>query len=76
MEILPEAIPEPDVVLGVLAADGRFRIRRQSVAGVKLMVELPKADLFPFGLAHAVQFRGYYGIVPLLASSREKIANI
>lgn len=40
------------------------------------MMEFFEADLLPFGLTHAVQFRGYYGIVPLLASSREKIANI
>lgn len=40
------------------------------------MVELLEADLPPFGPAHAVEFRGYHGVIPPVALPAKKIRNI
>ena len=60
----------------MIMVQGRFGIRSQGVAGMKLMMEFLEADLLALGPAHAVEFGGDDGIIAPLACSGEEVTDI
>jgi hypothetical protein len=76
MEILSQTVPEPDIMLGMLPVDAFSGTRRQSVAGVKLVMEFLEADLLPPGLAHSVKLGRYHRVLLPSGFAVKKIAEV